>query len=276
MSRFEDYTRASENYDLTRRPAGMKFILRALARGPRPLAEQIVLDAGCGTGSYAAALTGKVGRVECVEPNPGMLAAARTKLSGQPGVRLHEGSILELPLESGSCDGVVVNFVLHHLEEGSDAGFAATRGAVAECHRVLAAGGALIVQTCSPAQYRQGNWYAALIPEAIDRTLARYIPLQLLEESMSEAGLHPDGRLVSLDEVLQGDAYFDPRGPMRREWRDGDSVWAIVEEAELASAIGEIERMLADDSMDAFLAEREERRRQHGQATFVIGKKPLP
>ena len=111
----------------------------------------------------------------------------------------------------------------------------------------------------SPAQYRQGHWYAALIREAIDRTLTRYIPLQLLEESMSEAGLHPDGRLVSLDEVLQGDAYFDPRGPMRPEWRDGDSVWAIVEEAELASAIGEIERMLADDSMDAFLAEREER-----------------
>jgi len=276
MSQFEDYTSTSENYDLTRRPAGMKFILRALARGPRPLAEQIVLDAGCGTGNYVAALTGKVGRVECVEPNPGMLAVARTKLSGHPGVRLHEGSILELPLESGSCDGVVVNFVLHHLEQGSDAGFAATRRAIAECHRVLAPGGALVVQTCSPAQYRQGNWYAALIPEAIDRTLARYIPLQLLEESMSEAGLHPDGRLVSLDEVLQGDAYFDPRGPMRREWRDGDSAWAIVEEAELASAIGEIERMLADDSMDAFLAEREERRRQHGQATFVIGKKPLP
>ncbi len=276
MSRFENYTSTSENYDLTRRPAGMELILGALACGSRPLAEQIVLDAGCGTGNYVAALAGKVGRVECVELNPGMLAAARAKLSGHPGVRLHEGSILELPLESGSCDGIVVNFVLHHLEEGSDAGFAATRRAVAECHRVLAPGGALIVQTCSPAQYRQGYWYAALIPEAVDRALDRYIPLQLLEESMSEAGLHPGGRLVPLDEVLQGDAYLDPRGPLRREWRDGDSSWAIVEEAELASAIGEIERMLADDSMVGFLAEREERRRQHGQATFVIGKKPLP
>jgi hypothetical protein len=33
--------------------------------------------------------------------------------------------------------------------------------------------------------------------------------------------------------------------------------------------------MRADGSMDRFHAEREELRRQHGQATFVIGRKPL-
>ena len=140
---------------------------------------------------------------------------------------------------------------------------------------MLAPGGTLIIQTCSPAQYRHGYWYAALIPEAIDRALVRYIPLKLLEESMIEVGLRPGGRLVPLDEVLQGEAYLDPRGPTRRGWRDGDSSWAIVEEEELARALGEIERMLADDSINAFLAEREERRREHGQATFVIGRKPM-
>jgi len=274
MSQFENYTRSSENYDLTRQPVGMELILGALACGFRPLAEQTVLDAGCGTGNYVAALTGKVGRIEGVELNQGMLAAARAKLSNRAGVRFREGSILELPFENDSIDGVVVNYVLHHLEEGSDAGFAATGRAIAECHRVLAPGGRLIVQTCSAAQYRQAFWYASLIPEAVDRALDRYIPLQALEESMSEAGLHPGGRLVSLDEVLQGDAYLDPRGPTRPEWRDGDSSWAMVEEAELARATGEIERMLADESMNSFLAQREERRRQHGQATFVIGKKP--
>ena len=93
---------------------------------------------------------------------------------------------------------------------------------------------------------------------------------------MSASGLLPGGRLVALDEVLQGDAYLDPRGPMRREWRDGDSSWAVVEEQELARAIDELERMLGDDSISTFLAEREERRREQGQATFVIGRKPMP
>jgi ubiquinone/menaquinone biosynthesis C-methylase UbiE len=275
MSRFENYTGTSENYDLTRRPVALELILGAFACGSRPLAEQVIRDAGCGTGNYAAALAGKVRRVDCVEFNPGMLEAARAKLSDHPGVRLCEGNILDLPYEDGSGDGVMVNFVLHHLEDGTDSSFAATRRAIAECHRVLAPGGTLIVQTITPAQYREAYWYASLIPEAIDRALDRYIPLELLEESMREVGLRPAGRLVSLDEVLQGDAFLDPRGPLRRVWRDGDSSWALVEEAELARAIGEIERMLGDDSMSPFLAEREKRRRELGQATFIVGRRPL-
>lgn len=275
MSKFENYTSTSENYDLTRQPVGLELIFGALTRGSRPLSEQAVLDAGCGTGNYLPALNTQVARLEGVELNSGMLETARAKMGDSPGVHLQQGSILDLPQESGSCDGVVVNYVLHHLEDGTDPDFAATRSAIAECHRVLAPGGTLIVQTCYADQYRQGYWYSALIPTAIDRLVKRFIPLQLLEESMSEAGLEPGGRLVSLDEVLQGETYLDPRGPSRQEWRDGDSSWALVNETEMASALDEVEAMLADDTMNEFLAQREERRRQHGQATFVIGRKPL-
>ena len=257
MSKLENYTITSENYDLTRQPVGLELIFGALACGSRPLGEQTVLDAGCGTGNYLAALHGKVAKVEGVELNLGMLETAQTKMADCPGMRLQQGSVLELPIEDGACDGVVVNYVLHHLEDGSDASFAATRSAVAEFHRVLAPGGTLIIQTCYHQQYRQGYWYSALIPAAIDRLVHRFIPLQLLEQGMSEAGLVPAGRLVSLD-----------------EWRDGDSSWALVEEGEMANVIAEIKRMVADSSMDEFLAEREALRRQHGQATFVIGRKP--
>ncbi|MGY8749682.1 MAG: class I SAM-dependent methyltransferase [Pirellulales bacterium] len=274
MSKFENYTSTSENYDLTRQPVGLELIFGALACGSRPLGEQTVLDAGCGTGNYLAALHGKVARVEGVELNLGMLETAQTKMADCPEMRLQQGSVLELPIEDGSCDGVVVNYVLHHLEDGSDAGFAATRSAVAEFHRVLAPGGTLIIQTCYHQQYRQGYWYSALIPAAIDRLVHRFIPLQLLEQGMSEAGLVPAGRLVSLDEVLQGETYLDPLGPTRQEWRDGDSSWALVEEEEMANVIAKIKRMVADSSMNEFLAEREAIRRQHGQATFVIGRKP--
>ncbi len=274
MSKFENYTITSENYDLTRQPVGLELIFGALACGSRPLGEQTVLDAGCGTGNYLAALHGKVAKVEGVELNLGMLETAQTKMADCPGMRLQQGSVLELPIEDGACDGVVVNYVLHHLEDGSDASFAATRSAVAEFHRVLAPGGTLIIQTCYHQQYRQGYWYSALIPAAIDRLVHRFIPLQLLEQGMSESGLVPAGRLVSLDEVLQGETYLDPLGPTRQEWRDGDSSWALVEEGEMANVIAEIKRMVADSSMDEFLAEREALRRQRGQATFVIGRKP--
>ncbi|MDA7624532.1 class I SAM-dependent methyltransferase [Akkermansiaceae bacterium] len=140
MSLFENYTNTSANYDLTRQPVGLELIFGALACGSRPLGDQTVLDAGCGTGNYLPALAGKVARVEGVELNPGMLETARTKMANHQEVTLQQGSVLELPIESGSCDGVVVNYVLHHLEDGSDESFAATRSSVAEFSRVLAPG----------------------------------------------------------------------------------------------------------------------------------------
>ncbi|MFT4689595.1 MAG: class I SAM-dependent methyltransferase [Verrucomicrobiia bacterium] len=275
MSQFENYTSTSTNYDLTRQPVGLELIFGALACGSRPLSEQTVLDAGCGTGNYLPALTGKVAKVEGVELNPGMLGTAQAKMADHPELRLQEGSVLELPIEDGSCDGVVVNYVLHHLEDGSDPSFAATQKSIAEFQRVLAPGGTLIIQTCYHEQYRQGFWYSALIPAGINRFMERYMPLDLMEQGMSDVGLKPGGRLVSLDEVLQGDGYFDPLGPTRQEWRDGDSAWALVEDGELASAIAKIESMSADGSTDQFHAEREALRRQHGQATYVIARKPL-
>ena len=62
MSKFENYTNTSQNYDLTRQPVGLELIFGALACGSRPLGEQTALDAGCGTGNYLAALAGKVAR----------------------------------------------------------------------------------------------------------------------------------------------------------------------------------------------------------------------
>ena len=58
-----------------------------------------------------------------------------------------------------------------------------------------------------------------------------------------------------------------------------DSLWRWdlclrLEEGEMANVIAEIKRMVADSSMDEFLAAREALRRQHGQATFVIARKP--
>lgn len=275
MSTFENYSGTSAHYDLTRRPAGLNLILEALAGGSRPLADQVVADAGCGTGNYVAALADKVSRVRGVELNQGMLEVAKAKLSNCPGVDLQQGSILELPLEDSSCHGVVINYVLQHLEDGSDATFSETRRAVAECQRVLAPGGTMVIQTCSAVQYRQGYWYSILIPNAVDRALEHYIPVDMLEESMREVGLQTDQRLPILDEVNQGDSYLDPHGPTRAEWRDGDSSWALVSEDVLARVNREIERMLADGSMDGFLEEREARRREHGQGSIVVGRKPL-
>ena len=81
--------------------------------------------------------------------------------------------------------------------------------------------------------------------------------------------------VVGVEQAIGIIRRVDPLGPTRQEWRDGDSAWALVEDGELASAIAKIESMTADGSTDQFHAEREALRRQHGQATYVIARKPL-
>ena len=94
MSKFENYTSTSENYDLTRQPVGLELIFGALACGSRSLGEQTVLDAGCGTGNYLATLAGKMARVEGVELSSGMMETARAKTADLSELRLQQGSSL--------------------------------------------------------------------------------------------------------------------------------------------------------------------------------------
>jgi hypothetical protein len=71
--------------------------------------------------------------------------------------------------------------------------------------------------------------------------------------------------------VLQGEDHLDPRGPLRAEWRAGDSIWALVHETELA----EVERTLRDldqrGELEAYVAEHDAMRPQIGQVTFLYG-----
>ena len=119
MSSYEDYARVSTVYNETRTAQGVEIVRRLLAKGDTALTEQTLVDAGCGTGQYSAALAGSVGRIEAVDLNPAMLAQARHKLQRQVdagAIGLHQASIDDLPIPDGSVDAVMVNQVLHHWQ----------------------------------------------------------------------------------------------------------------------------------------------------------------
>ena len=81
MSSYEHYDQTSAHYDQTRWPIGVEIIVGCLAQGRTSLGAQTVLDAGCGTANYSAALLDHVERVVAVDRSDGMLAAARRKLA---------------------------------------------------------------------------------------------------------------------------------------------------------------------------------------------------
>ena len=67
MSSYENYTQTSAVYDHTRVPIGLEIITAALSSGSANRDQQILLDAGCGTGIYAFALVDRVHRVEAID-----------------------------------------------------------------------------------------------------------------------------------------------------------------------------------------------------------------
>src|SRR5215212_271244 len=120
MSSYENYTQTSKNYDKTREPVGTEITVGCFAHAPAPLDRAVVLDAGCGTGNYARAMLNYVDRIAAVDLNPGMLQVAERKLAGPKAegrVSFHRARIDELPFEDAVFDGVMINQVLHHLED---------------------------------------------------------------------------------------------------------------------------------------------------------------
>jgi len=120
MSTYENYHETSQVYDKTRSAGGIDIILRAMEEGTHPLNEQVLVDAGCGTGLYSAALVNEVKRIEAVDLNEGMLRMAQVKLKDEENkgrIHFHLSSISSLPLPDESVDAVMVNQVLHHLPD---------------------------------------------------------------------------------------------------------------------------------------------------------------
>jgi ubiquinone/menaquinone biosynthesis C-methylase UbiE len=123
-------------YDLVVEP--MNAPLRAAARRfCPPQSEWVVLDVGCGTGTALAEYRDAGCRVIGVDPSPGMLERARTRLGPQADLRLIEGA--GLPVDDGCADLVLVSLVLHSVAHDEAVGI------LREAARALAPGGRVLV-----------------------------------------------------------------------------------------------------------------------------------
>jgi ubiquinone biosynthesis O-methyltransferase len=97
-----------------------------------------VLDAGCGDGALACAAAGRGAQVTGVDPDPTMLAAARSR-AAKAGLQatFRDGRVERLPFPDATFDVVVSVTVLCFVPDAS--------AAVREMARVLRPGGRLVL-----------------------------------------------------------------------------------------------------------------------------------
>lgn len=268
-----DYDRIAGNYDRTRPPVGIDAILGALSGATTPLADMCVLDAGCGTGNFSQALSRHVETVVGMDISPGMIARARQKVpanSGGSGVRLVIGPITHLPFRPSVFDGILANQVLHHLHDRPSAGFPVHRSVVHEFARVLKPGGVIVIGTSSQEQCLHGFWFYYLLTEAAERLRQKFAPLPLLADMLNGAGFRVLGQVAPKNVLLQGDAYFDTCGPLRKAWRDGDSAWALATPREIDRSLTTIKRLDEQGALNDQFKKWDTPRQRIGQVTYLI------
>ena len=74
-------------------------------------------DMGCGSGRWAVEVAPRVGRLHCIDPAPGAIAAARRRMAGRDNVDFHLAGVEQAPLAPDSQDFGYSYGVLHHIPD---------------------------------------------------------------------------------------------------------------------------------------------------------------
>ncbi|HIG26645.1 MAG TPA: class I SAM-dependent methyltransferase [Verrucomicrobiales bacterium] len=271
MPDYENYTRTSRNYDQTRVPIGVDTIITEMSRGEKPLSQQTVLDAGCGTGNYLLQLHDKVDFIIGLDRNQGMLKRSEEKLlqAGAGNFELRRAELPEIPFEDDTLDRIMINQVIHHLDTKPD--YPVLREFCRNAYRALRSGGSIIINTCSPQQIWDCYWYVEFVQPGAERLAQKYIPIDQLRQFLHEIGFGDVRQIVDVAEIFYGDHYYDLEGPLNAAWRDGDSIWSLLTEEELNTSLESYRRAHADNRLKEILNRTEKRRRAIGQSVFVCG-----
>jgi len=278
MSAYETYDSTSSTYDDFRRPIDVPNLLesvKAVAQAKQiPIESLKFLDVGCGTGSYIMAVAKEL-KCQCfgLEYSKGMLAKLEEKAKGISNVSFQQGNAAErLPFDDDSFDFVMASQMLHHLPVGEGT-WNGAKTCLSEAARVARPGGSKFwLQTQMKEQHINGFWWAPLIARANLELAERFPSLDFIKDVLTAGGMQDFEVRIPPESLINEKYYLDPEGPLRAEFRNGDSNWALVTEEELKAVHDNLKTniLTTKETADKFMAEREAVRKEIGQTTTTV------
>ena len=278
---YEKYEETSNNYDTLRKPVAVELIkkhINIVTNNMNKLPKDLVLlDAGCGTGNYIVEFNEIVGRIIGIEFNDGMLKKAEDKLKSVPNVELIKASLFNIPLNDESVDVILINQVIHHLEDSSKFGqkiegkleFPNVERVLHECYRVLRKGGVLLINLSLPIQMK-GHWFVNhLYPHIIQKYRPIMPDLNYMKDMLQRKFSSFESRIV-YEPLIRDEGYFSPESAFSKSFRDCNSSWSLLSQEELNNAMDILKELItsfgSDNLKELFKKELE----TFGQSTETI------
>jgi SAM-dependent methyltransferase len=154
-------------------------------------------DLGCGSGRWAKAVAGRVGRLHCIDASPEALAVARRNLRGLSNVEFHHASVDDMPLADRSMDFGFSLGVLHHVPD--------TGAGIRACAAKLKRGAPLLVYLYYAFDNRP-SWFRRVwaVSNAGRRVISRLpLPVRYAASQAIAAGVYfPLARAAAFAERL--------------------------------------------------------------------------
>lgn len=192
-----EFGRQAETFEDARYNSAFTMHLDRLVDFAEPAADDVCLDAACGTGLVARALAPLTRRVDALDATPEMLATGkeRAEAEGADNVLFQRGDAAALPFLDDSFTLVVSRFSLHHVESPAEV--------VAELVRVCRPGGRVVIADMIAA---------AEAPEGLDRLERLRDPSHGASLPFERIGalLHEAGARVERSDVFDVARPLDP------------------------------------------------------------------
>jgi ubiquinone/menaquinone biosynthesis C-methylase UbiE len=176
-----DYSGIAARYDRVREMPHQNLDrwIREIVRLGRIHRESVVLEVGCGTGSFTLALWERINsRVIGLDVSPDMLKIAKTKPLAA-NIEWIEAPVEAIPFAEKAFDCVFMVFVMHHFQD--------KHHALKEIFRVLKPGGRLVIATASHGMLQKEIVFR-IFPELLRIERSRFPPLPQLRRLLCAAG----------------------------------------------------------------------------------------
>lgn len=188
-----------------------------------------IIEVGCGTGQWLAALSSsRATLVAGIDMSHGMLAEAAARA---PRAGLVRGTALQLPFSSGSCDRLFCINALHHFPDH--------RAFLREALRVLRPNGGLLSIGLDPHIAADAWWIYEYFPSARTADAARFPSTADVRSQLVAAGFSAVQTIVA--EHIQGEASCEVAQAQGLLDRRSTSQLMVISDDEYAAGLRHIE-----------------------------------